>query len=161
MKNTILIIALLFGTVFTSFSQSPIVKDFRKIIADAPSQFNNLQADLFQENGGNKFYHSTMEKSPIASAYIQVPPNQELPMYIIDYNVSKMSSQMIGMFTLMVNQYLDELNEMVKSGQYQGTDYTTADGRSVTELKNMNNDLVVQYVSDATYHNLYFFALPK
>lgn len=161
MKNKILIIALLFATSFTSFSQSPIITEFRKIIADAPAQFNNLKGDLFQENGGNKFYHSNMEDSPIATSYIQQPPNQELPMYIIDYNVSKMDSQMIGLFSMMVNQYLDELNEMVKSGQYKGTDYTTSDGRSVTELKNMNNDLVVQYVSDATFHNLYFFAMPR
>ena len=61
----------------------------------------------------------------------------------------------------MVNQYLDELNAMVQSGQYTGKDYTDSNGNGVTELKNLNNDIVVQYVSNDTHHYLYFFGIPE
>lgn len=160
MKNKILIIALLLTTVFTSFSQSPIIQDFRKIIADGPSQFNNLQGDLFQENDGIKFYHSTIESSPISTVYIQVR-GEELPLYVMDFKVEEISTQMLGLFMNMVEQYIAELNDMVKSGLYTGEDYTTEDGRGVTELRNLNNDIVVQYVSSDTNHDIYFFGLSK
>ncbi len=160
MKTKIFIIALLLSPIFNCFSQSPIIQDFRKIIEDGPSQFNNLQSDMFQENDGYKFYHSTIEPSSISTVYIQ-RKDQESPLYVMDFNVEEMSIEMIGLFMNMVTQYIGEINEMVKTGNYTGEDYTTEDGRAVTELRNLNNDLVVQYISGETNHSLYFFGLPK
>lgn len=160
MKTKILIIALLITPIFNTFSQTPIIQDFRKIIAEAPSHFNTLQTDLFQENDGYKFYHSSIEASPISTVYIQTS-EEEVPIYVIDFNVEAMSAQMIGLFMNMVEQYIDEINEMVKSGQYTGEDFNTEDGRSITEIRNLNNDIVVQYLSNSTNHSIYFFGLPK
>lgn len=160
MKNQILFVAFFLMAFSTMFAQSPIIEDFRKIIADGPSQFSNLQSDLFQENDGFKFYHSTIESSPISTVYIQVK-EQELPLYVMDFKVEEISTQMLGLFMNMVEQYIAELNDMVKSGLYTGEDYTTDDGKGVTELRNLNNDIVVQYVSSDTNHDIYFFGLPK
>ncbi len=162
MKKTILLIAFLMVGSLSLLAQTPIIADFRKIIADAPSQFNNLQKELTEENTekGYKFYSTTLEDSPISDAYIQRRDN-ELPLYVLDYKVSSMNTMMLGLFTNMASQYIAELNEMVKSGNYTGEDYNTDDGRSVTEIKNLNNDIVVQYVSSDTNHTIFFYGLPK
>lgn len=46
-----------------SFAQTPIIKDFRSIIADRPNEFNNLQKALLNDNAaaGFKEYSSTIQ----------------------------------------------------------------------------------------------------
>jgi hypothetical protein len=138
-------------------AQTPIIVDFRKIIADGPNQFNNLNKGFMEEDaaGGIKYYYSNLTDSPISQSYIQQNEKQT-PMYVLDYNVTTMDSMMLGLFTNMVGQYMAEMNAMINSGMYKASEYDDG-GRSVTEIKNLNDDLVVQYVSDLDRHTIFFF----
>lgn len=67
-----------------------------------------------------------------------------------------MDAMMLRLFTSISQQYITEVNEMVKSGNYTGRDYES-NGESINELKDTKCELIFQYISSAKEHVLVFY----
>jgi hypothetical protein len=160
MKKIILTIAI-FLVTFTISAQSPIIKQFREIIKDAPNQFNTIQKELLQDNKEKnyKIYSSTIEDTAISKAMIS-KSLADGAVYVIRFDVQNLDGMMLKMFTIISGQYITELNEMVSSGNYTGKDYNE-NGESTTELKDLQGNTIVQYISNEKEHLVLIFAAPK
>ena len=161
MKKTYFIATLLFLSAVT-FAQSDAILNFRQVVNDIPNQFDNLKKDLLQDNTEKNFklYSSKIEDMPIGKTLISVS-QKEGPIYLTTFNVEKMDSMMLRIFTTISQQYITEINEMVKSGNYKGRDYNS-NGESITELTNNKDELIFQYISSSKEHVLIFYgALTK
>lgn len=161
MKKAFLILAFITISVQTISAQSPIIKQFREIIKDAPNQFANFQKDLIKDTPekNNKLYSSTVEDTPISRNLIS-KTIEEGSVYIIQFDVQSLDGMMLKMFTIISGQYIAELNEMVKSGNYTGKDYNE-NGESTTQLKDLQGNTVVQYISNEKEHLVLIFGTPK
>jgi hypothetical protein len=150
-KLAFTIIALLLF-VYGAQAQSLAIKEFRQIIAARDSQFKPLQKTLLREipEDGMQIYASTIEDSPISKALI-VQTKDKVGTYMISYNVDNMEIETMGLFMQLVEQYVLELNAMAKTGNYKGRDYND-NGDSITELTDMDGNVVAQYVSNKSNH---------
>ena len=63
----------------------------------------------------------------------------------------------IAKVLLLVNQYIDELNRMVKTGNYTGVDRQDSKGKDLTEIKDKDGNLVLRYASDKTSQIIYLY----
>jgi len=153
-KNTmkkLLTTIVLFITAI-SFAQSPIIKQFREVVKDAPNQFINFQKDLLSDNPEkhNKLYNSTIDDTAISRNFITKTEGQN-GVYVIRFDVANLDGMMLKMFLLISEQYIKELNEMEDSGAYTGRDYRE-NGENITELKDLKGNVAVEYISSATEH---------
>jgi hypothetical protein len=153
-KNTMkkLLTTIVFFIAVISFAQSPIIKQFREVVKDAPNQFTNFQKDLLSDNPEkhNKLYNSTIEDTAISNNFISQTEGQN-GVYIIRFDVANLDGMMLKMFLTISEQYIKELNEMEKSGAYTGRDYQE-NGENITELKDLKGNVAVEYISNATEH---------
>jgi uncharacterized protein YxeA len=158
MKKVLTIIVLLITTI--SFAQTPIIKQFREVVKDAPNQFINFQKDLLKDNPEkhNKLYNSKIENTAISSNFISQTEGRG-GVYITRFDVANLDGIMLKMFTLISGQYVTELNEMVKSGNYIGRDYQE-NGESITELKDLKGNLAVEYISNEKEHLVMVYGAP-
>jgi hypothetical protein len=113
-------------------AQSEVILQFRQVINDIPNQFDNLKKDLLQDNAekSSKLYSSKIEDMPISKTLISVTP-KDGHVYLVTFNVERMDAMMLRLFTSISQQYITEVNEMVKSGNYTGRDYES-NGESIT-----------------------------
>jgi hypothetical protein len=157
MKKAFLILAFITISFQTLSAQSPIIKQFREIIKDAPNQFNTIQKELLQDNKEKnyKIYSSTIEDTAISKAMIS-KSLADGAVYVIRFDVESLDGMMLKMFTIISGQYITELNEMVASGNYTGKDYQN-NGETTTELKDLQGNVVVQYISNSTEHLVMVF----
>lgn len=161
MKKIILTIAIFLVTFTTISAQSPIIKQFREIIKDAPNQFNTIQKELLQDNKEKNYqvYSSTIEDTAISKAVIS-KSLADGAVYVIRFDVQSLDGMMLKMFTIISGQYITELNEMVSSGNYTGKDYQN-NGETTTEIKDLQGNTVVQYISNVNEHLVLIFGTPK
>ena len=161
MKKAILILVFITIAFQNLSAQSPIINQFREIIKDAPNQFNTIQKDLLQDNTEKnyKIYSSTIEDTAISKAVISKSLSDGA-VYVIRFDVQSLDGMMLKMFTIISGQYITELNDMVKSGNYTGKDYQN-NGETTTELKDLQGNVVVQYISNNTEHLVMVFGTPQ
>jgi hypothetical protein len=161
MKKIILIIAIFLVAITTISAQSPVIKQFREIIKDAPNQFNTIQKELLQDNKEKnyKIYSSTIEDTAISKSVISKSLTDGA-VYVIRFDVQSLDGMMLKMFTIISGQYITELNEMVASGNYTGKDYNE-NGESTTEIKDLQGNTVAQYISNSTEHLVVVFGTPQ
>jgi len=157
MKKTLFTAIILLLSLGNMAAQSPAIQEFRQIVAARQSQFKNLQGDLLQDSPdkGLQIYASTIGESPISRSLI-TQHTVEGATYLINYNVEAMDAMKLRLFTMLVEQYMAELNAMVASGNYKGRDYES-NGETITELTDMEDNLVAQYISSSTNHLLMVF----
>lgn len=160
MKKVCLILAFITFSLQTISAQSPIIKQFREIIKDAPNQFNTIQKELLQDNKEKNYqvYSSTIEDTAISKAVIS-KSLADGAVYVIRFDVQSLDGMMLKMFTIISGQYITELNEMVASGNYTGKDYQN-NGESTTQLKDLQGNTVVQYISNEKEHLVVVFGTP-
>lgn len=159
MKKIFLVLFVVFA--FTKgTAQSPIIKQFRDIVKDAPNQFTNFQKDLLNDNPEkhNKLYTSTIEDTAISKNFISQTEGKN-GVYIIRFDVTNLDGMMLNMFLAISKQYIDELNEMEKSGTYTGRDYQDS-GENITELKDLKGNLAVEYISNEKEHLVIIYGAP-
>jgi hypothetical protein len=161
MKKIILIITFFLGIITTISAQSPVIKQFREIIKDAPNQFNTIQKELLQDNKEKnyKIYSSTIDDTAISKSVIS-KSLADGAVYVIRFDVQNLDGMMLKMFTIISGQYITELNEMVASGNYTGKDYNE-NGESTTQLKDLQGNTVVQYISNSSEHLVVIFGTPQ
>lgn len=161
MKKAILILAFITIAFQNLSAQSPIIKEFREIVKDIPNQFNTIQKELLQDNTEKnyKIYSSTIEDSAISRAMIS-KSLADGAVYVIRFDVQSLDGMMLKMFTIISGQYITELNDMVASGNYTGKDYQN-NGETTTEIKDLQGNVVVQYISNSTEHLIMVFGAPQ
>ena len=156
MKNLLLTAFIIFSIGKIS-AQSPLINDFRKIITERSTGFKSLQQDLLQDNTEKqvKIYSPSIGNSAICKAFItQSAANGAT--FLLVYNVEAMDAMSLKIFNNMAQQYITELNDMVKSGNYKGRDYN--DGAdSITEVTDLDGKVVAQYVSNSADHMILVF----
>lgn len=161
MKKLYFIATLCFLSA-TTFAQSDAILNFREVVKEIPNQFDKLKKDLLRDDTEKNFklYSSTIEDMPISKTIISVSP-KDGHIYLVTFNIEQMDAMMLRIFTTISQQYITEINEMVKSGNYKGRDYES-NGESITELTDAKGDLVFQYISSSKEHVLIFYgALTK
>lgn len=152
MKKALFIIALVIFNFAKISAQSPIINDFRKIVAERTTAFKNLQGELLQDNveKGVKIYSTTIGNSVICKAFI-THSNTLGGTFIMVFNVQEMDVMKLKIFTNMAQQYIAELNDMVKTGNYKGRDYNE-ESNTITEITDLSGNVVVKYVSNDKEH---------
>lgn len=157
MKNTITTLIFALFIVAASVAQTPIIKDFRTVIKDIPNDFETLKSEMTEDGKDEtyKLYTTTLDDSPICDSFIFESATGER-VFILSYNVKKMDSMMFKIFNTMVPQYLNEMNDMVKTGNYKGEDYND-NGTSITEITDLKGKIIVQYRSTADEHRIMFY----
>ena len=157
MKKLLWVVAFLFCYSGLVFAQSPAIEEFRQIISQRDTQFKGLQKEMLQEqpDKGLKIYSSLLGESGISKSVI-AQSTSEGATYMIGYNIESMDEMKLRIFSLLVNQYMAELNDMVKSGNYKGRDFQN-EGESITELTDLSGSVVTQYISSPTDHLLIVF----
>lgn len=158
MKKIITTIVLF--TVAISFAQTPIIKDFRSIIADRPNEFKNLQKELLKDNveGGFKEYSSTIKDLSFNRNLI-INGNRGAQ-YLVIFNLDAMNQETKNFFGLVSKQYFAEIDEMAKSGQYSVRNYTSNSGILITEVNNLAGERILEYRIKPNEH-LVLFVGPK
>lgn len=159
MKKIITTIVLL-CTVAISFAQTPIIKDFRSIIADRPNEFKNLQKELLKDNveGGFKEYSSTIKDLSFNRNLIM--NGNRGAQYLVIFNLDAMNQETKNFFGLVSKQYFAEIDEMAKSGQYTVRNYTSNSGILITEVNNLAGERILEYRIKPNEH-LVLFVGPK
>ena len=150
-------IAFYLLSIATMFAQSDAILQFRQVVNDIPNQFDNLKKDLLQDNTEKnyKLYSSKIDDMPISKTLISVS-QKDGHVYIVTFNVENMDTMMLRIFTMISQQYINEINEMVKTGNYVGKDYNS-NGEDITELTDKNGNLAFQYISSPKEHLLIFY----
>ena len=156
MKN-LLLTALIIFSIGKISAQSPIINDFRKIVTERTTGFKSLQKELLQENVEKqvKIYNSSIGQSSICKALI-TNSEKEGATFLLIYNLESMDAMKIQIFNNMAQQYITELNDMVKSGNYKGRDYNDGED-SITEVTDLDGKVVAQYVSNTLDHMILVF----
>ena len=161
MKPKFLILALFMLSVCSVFAQDMVIKSLRSIIDDAPSQFNNLQKDFLEEKSKNgyTYYSSNADQSFLSESYIRRKENEQ-PMYIVIYKVPNTDPTSFRVFKEIYQAYMNEMEEMAKSGNYVVRDATEYEQHAI-QLTNLNNDEVLQYLSDKDEFKIFVFGRDK
>lgn len=156
-KKLILSAVVTFLFAASALAQTPIIKDFRTVVNDIPNQFDNLKKDLLQDNKEEnyKIYSSTIEDLAISRTLITITQSDG-PVYIITFKTETMDTMMLRLFTMIAQQYIKEINDMVATGNYKGRDYKS-NGEDITELTDNNGVKVLEYISGPKEHLLLFY----
>jgi hypothetical protein len=167
MKKTISLLFTIFvlmqTNIYAQDAPSPAVAQIRQLIKSAKTDFKDDLGTLIQEDKENKVsYYETKNKTEGANTFIQKSANgSSTTMYIIDYDVEAMPTDMLVKFMPIVVKYVDELNVMAKSGNYTARDYTDDKGRGVTDIKDKDGKYVLRYASTKEHHYLYIYGPQK
>jgi hypothetical protein len=151
--------AILFSTIATA--QTPVIKDFRAIIADRPNEFVNLHKELTSDNtaAGFKQYSSTIADLGFNKNII-INGNRGAQ-YIQVYNLLAMSTDIRQFYEAISKQYFAEIDAMAKTGQFTVEDYKANDGTLITAVKNSAGEKILEYRLKPNEHTLLFVGPKK
>lgn len=138
-------------------AQSPVIQELRKVMTARDTQFKSLKKEMVSESAkdGVKLFSSIIADSPISKAVI-LETNTEGAIYLINFDITAMDDLKLQMFMTIVQQYMDEINAMVKSGNFSGREFVD-DGSNVTELTDADGKVAAQYISNASTHMVMVF----
>ncbi len=165
MKKSTLFLIIFLGLslqrtiLYAQTDPSPAVKQLRSLIESAKTDFKGEMGELITEDKESKInYYKTLKKTAGAQTFIFKSNNAgATTMYVINYDTEAMDTQMLGLVLVIVGQYINELNVMVKSGLYTGRDYTDEKGMVVTDIKDLNGKYILRYQSNKTKQNIYIY----
>ena len=164
MKKLILFLSIFISLGNVSYAQttpSPAVQKLRELIESAKTGFRDDTGDLIRQDKTKKInYYKTTKATAAAQTFIYKSTTDDpAPVYVITYNLKDMETTMMTMVMTIVDQYIDELNIMVQSGNYVGRDYKDAQGMDITEVKDKKGNHILDYGSDKETQNIYIFGL--
>lgn len=141
---------------------APVIKDLKMLIQSAQDNFKDQLGEKVETDTVNKmiFYKTKMETAAAQTFILHLESNEK-NIYVIKYNMKTLDVNLLKMLSIIVNLYVDELNNMVKSGNYTGRDYTDTDGMSITEINDNAGNHILDYSSNSETQNIYVFGLIK
>lgn len=152
MKTLSLLFLLTFAIAGNVIAQEPsaIIKELRGIIADAPIAFDSFlgDADGRDEASGTTFYKTKKEAvASIALPFIMHKESTGHRTFILRYNLNNLDAMMLKLMVVITQGYVDEMNAMVRSGNYTGRDYENSNGANVSEIKDLQGNHIMDYQS--------------
>ena len=75
-------------------------------------------------------------------------------MFILNYDAT---GDKLTSLIPIVEAYLDEMNKMVKTGEYTGNDYKNEKGKAVTDVHDKAGNLILRYTSDTASQTVYLY----
>lgn len=155
----ILAFGLLLFFIQIANAQSPIIKEFRNILIDAPNKFESYKVAKISDNKDKNYelYSSKIEELPFSVTRVIAKTNDEPSVYFIKYDVKNLDAMMLKLFINISTQYMTEINDMVKSGNYTGRDVKD-NGDDITEVFDLKGNHVMDYISNADAHFIYVYS---
>jgi hypothetical protein len=130
---------------------APIIRELRALLQIAPTGFESYRGALIEHDSATKTSYFQSKHTPEASTaqhFMFENAATKNRFYMIRYDLGNMDAMHLKIMNLMASKYMDELNTMVQSGSFTGRDYQNEDGANVTEIKDKNGAIVLEYQSD-------------
>ena len=161
MKKLIILVLATFIFTVTALAQTPMIEDFRAIIADRPNDFINLQKALVTDNAaaGFKQYSSKIEDLSF-NKNIVINGNRGAQ-YIQVYNLLAMSTDIKQFYDAISKQYFDEIAAMCKTGKFVERNYKANDGTLITEVSSDTGEKILEYRLKPNEHMVLFVGPKK
>lgn len=147
-------IFLLCVAVLVSAQDAELFK-FRKVIASADSHFEKIKSKKYDAKNGRFFYKTKIKHTGVKAAYIAQSTTDTN--YYIVYEWNTVNSQIYKKQQALLNQYTEELDRMVQSGNYVAEVYDDEDSNSnVTRITDKKGKLILDLRSD---DELFYFII--
>ena len=155
MKKLVLLLFIAFSIHENVMSQdvSPVITELREIIADAPTGFQSLVGDVdLKDKATSLTIYKTKKPSDISlkETFVMEADASGRRTYIIRYNLANAEALMLRIMLITTKKYVEEMNVMVKSGNYTYEESKKADGTNVTVIKNLQGKAILSYQSSPT-----------
>lgn len=138
---------------------SPLIKELRALVESGKTNFKNEVGAFIKTDQVLKTSIYKTKKETAAATTLLMQSQDKQRVYMIRYDVANMNADMVGLMAGIVDQYINELNAMVKTGAYTGKDGTDADGLDVTQVYDMAGNHVLDYKSTKEMQSIYLYGL--
>ncbi len=156
MKIKLLIIIALvsFGLSVHAQTEAPVITELHQLLQSAKSNFvNEIGKKVEEDTVTQNVYYEAKKPAVAADAFVlHVKAGQN--MFILNYDAT---GEKLNILIPIVEAYLDELNKMVKTGDYTGEDYKNENGKAVTDMHDKAGNLVLRYTSDSKSQTVYLY----
>jgi hypothetical protein len=133
---------------------APVIVQLRELLVSAKTNFTaDIDKKIQDDASGNSFYE-TKKKSEAAETAIVHTAISGQNMYMI---ILSNKADDVAKVILLVDQYMDELNRMIKTGNYTGEDRKDNNGKDITEVKDKAGNIVLRYASDKASQIIYLY----
>ncbi|WP_295672733.1 hypothetical protein [uncultured Mucilaginibacter sp.] len=156
MKIKLLIIFALatLGLSVQAQTEAPVITELHLLLKNAKNNFVNDVGKKVEEDTVTKnIYYET--KNPVVAAdpfILHLGTGQNI--FILNYDAT---GDKLTALIPIVDQYIDELNKMVKTSDYTGNDYKNEKGKAVTDIHDKDGNLVLRYTSDKASQTVYLY----
>lgn len=133
---------------------APVIAELRTLLQSAKTNFQGeMGAQIGADSASKMVFYETNKKTTGAETFISKQSSGQ-NLYIITYNVKGENAVKL---MPIVDSYVNELNDMIKSGNYKGRDYKDKNGKDVTDMTDNAGNLVLRYASNTETQNLYIY----
>lgn len=156
MKKIIFVIIGIFAIHLYANAQTaaPVVIELRQLLQSAKTNFvNDLGKKIEEDPATKNVFYEAAKPAVEADAFV-VHLNAGQNMYVLNYDCT---GEKINKMLPIVEQYLDELNKMVKESDYTGEDYKDKNGKAVTDIHDKAGNLVLRYTSVPATQTIYVY----
>ncbi|MEO6522088.1 MAG: hypothetical protein ABIN91_10450 [Mucilaginibacter sp.] len=133
---------------------APVVVQLRELLVSAKTNFAADLGKKIQDDAASNSYYETKKTSEAAETVIIHKAASGQNMYMI---ILSNKADDVPKVILLVDQYMDELNRMIKTGNYIGEDRKDSNGKDITEVKDKAGNIVLRYASDKASQIIYLY----
>jgi len=156
MKIKLLIILALatLGLSVQAQTEAPVITELHLLLKNAKNNFaNDVGKKVEEDTATRNIYYETKNRVVAADPFIlHLGSGQNI--FILNYDAT---GDKLTALIPIVDQYIDELNKMVKTGDYTGNDYKNEKGKAVTDIHDKDGNLVLRYTSDKASQTVYLY----
>lgn len=150
----LLVTALTFQLCANAQTEAPVITRLHALLQSAKTNFiNDLDKKIDEDTTAHTIYYEA--KIPVKGAesfFVHQPSGQNMMVITYDAKGDKAAEMMP-----IVEQYMDELNKMVKTGNFTGKDYKSNTGLDITDVKDNEGNLVLRYTSSHEFQRIYLY----
>lgn len=158
MKKAMLLlnVILMFQFYANAQTEAPVIIKLHGLLQSAKNNFvNDLDKKIDEDTATHTVYYEAKLPLPDAECFFVHQPSGQ-NMMVITYNTKADKATQI---MPVVDQYMDELNKMVKTGNYTGEDYKSKTGLDVTDVKDKAGNVILRYTSSRELQRIYLYGL--
>jgi hypothetical protein len=148
MKKSFLfiVVILIFGIRSNAQTADQVKANFKTLVIEAATDFKNVQKEVLEIDTSTRTEYYACNKS-LGSTFeaICVNANDNTTYFSSKFEYSK-TSELIKANEILPG-ILDEVNAMVKSGKYKGRDYDKNENVSITEVKDLEGNYIIEIES--------------
>lgn len=148
MRKILLLIIVFIALQFQGKSQTAdqVKSNFKALLFEAGTDFKKVQKEVLEIDASKRTEYYACNKS-LGSTFeaICVNSNDNTTYFSSKFEYSK-TSELLKANEILPG-ILDEVNAMVKSGKYKGRDYDKNETISITELKDLEGNYILEIES--------------